>query len=499
MAHPAQLGRFRIRGVLGEGAMGVVYLGHDPHIDRQVAIKTMRVAASEDAGPGVSYADRFRNEARAAGRLQHPGIVAVYDVGQDAGVDYIAMEYVRGNTLSRYIAQSEADEVPINDDDVASIIGQLLEALDHAHRLGVWHRDIKPSNLIITPDGKVKVSDFGIARIESAELTQVASLIGTPAYMAPERFQGRPIDRRVDLYAAGVVLYQMLTGRVPFSGPAESIMYKSVHEPLVLPSRLPGLHRLAAWDEIIARAMAKDPAQRYADAGQFMDGLEDTLGRLHPDTVSEGTITALMPRPAVAPVGEAATAGSANPGSSALPTHFSADDLAQVVARLGRHIGPMAQVLVRRVARGCPDLPTLHARLAEQLTDPAARLAFQHEVQALATGTGRGGMVATGAPVRAAAPTASAAGRQPTLPSPAGAPTQPGGGAAAAQVPAGPALVDAAQRLLAREVGPIATLLVKKALAAAPLRDAFLQRLAAAVDDPAARARLLEALRRLPD
>ena len=467
MAHPTQLGRFHIRGVLGEGAMGVVYLGHDPQIDREVAIKTMRVAASDEAGPGVSFAERFRNEARAAGRLQHPGIVAVYDVGRDAGAHFIAMEYVRGNTLSRYIAQSQADRQPINDDDVASIVGQLLEALDHAHSQGVWHRDIKPSNLIITPDGKVKVSDFGIARIEQAELTQVASLIGTPAYMAPERFQGRPIDRRVDLYAAGVVLYQMLTGQVPFTGPAETIMYKAVHEPLVLPSRLPGLQRLAPWDEIVARAMAKDPAQRYRDAGQFLDGLEATLGRLHSHTISDATITALVPRPALVPVGEAATGGSvgsAAPGSTGMPTHFSADDLAPLVARLGRHIGPMAPVLVRRVARGCPDLATLQARLAEQLTDPAARAAFQHEVQGLASGSGSRS---------SAAPAVAAA-------------------------TASPALVDAAQRLLAREVGPIAAVLVKRALAAVPQRDAFLQRLAAAVDDPAARARLQAAFRQLP-
>lgn len=490
MAHPAQLGRFRIRGVLGEGAMGIVYLGHDPHIDRAVAIKTMRVAASPESAPGVSAADRFRNEARAAGRLQHPGIVAVYDVGRDDGVDFIAMEYVRGNTLSRYIAQSVADRQPIGDDDVASIVGQLLEALDHAHRQGVWHRDIKPSNLIVTPDGKVKVSDFGIARIQAAELTQVGSLIGTPAYMAPERFQGRAIDQRVDLYAAGVVLYQMLTGQVPFGGAPEAIMYKAVHEPLVLPSRLPGLHRLAPWDALVARALARDPAQRYADAGQFMDGLEAALGRLHPDTVSDATITALMPRPALVPVGDAATAGSAPAGSSGLPTHFSADDLAQVAARLGRHIGPMAQVLVRRAARGCADLPTLYARLAEQLTDPAARQAFQHEAAALGTG-------GTTRPGSAAGPTGTAGSRTASM---AGTGTAPAtGGTAAGLAPAGPVLVEAAQRLLAREVGPIAALLVKKALAAAPQRDAFLQRLAATVDDPAARARLLDGLRRLAD
>ncbi len=199
MAHPEKLGKYRVTGVLGEGAMGIVYKGFDPDIRREVAIKTMRVAADADAGQGVSYADRFRNEAQAAGRLQHPGIVAVYDFGRDAGVDYIAMEYVRGNTLSRYITQAVSEQLDINDDDVASIIGQLLEALDHAHAQGVWHRDIKPSNLIITPSGKVKVSDFGIARIENADLTQAASLIGTPAYMAPERFQGLPMDRRVAL------------------------------------------------------------------------------------------------------------------------------------------------------------------------------------------------------------------------------------------------------------------------------------------------------------
>lgn len=488
MAHPERLGKYRVTGVLGEGAMGIVYKGFDPDIRRDVAIKTMRVAADADAGQGVSYADRFRNEAQAAGRLQHPGIVAVYDFGRDAGVDYIAMEYVRGNTLGRYINQAVSEQLDINDDDVASIIGQLLEALDHAHEQGVWHRDIKPSNLIITPSGKVKVSDFGIARIENADLTQAASLIGTPAYMAPERFQGLPMDRRVDLYATGVVLYQMLTGRVPFGGPPEVIMYKVVHEPLVLPSRLPGLQRLAPYDELLTRALAKQPAQRYASAVQFMDALEAAMGRLHPDSISNATITALMPPPLMPP-GDLATHPS-------LPAQFSADDLAQAAARLGRHVGPMAQVMVRRVARNCPDLPTLYARLAEQVTDLSARLAFEQEAAALATGTGKSAATSSNSRVppptntRPGAGTATA--RHPTQP----APTNTGGSAGLAAPSA--AMVNAAQRLLARQVGPIAPLLVKKALAAAPLRDAFVQRLAAAVDEPGARAALLDALRRLP-
>lgn len=483
MANPERLGKYRITGVLGEGAMGIVYKGFDPDIRREVAIKTMRVGGDTDAGPGVSYADRFRNEAQAAGRLQHPGIVAVYDYGRDAGVDYIAMEFVRGNTLSRYITQAVTERLDINDDDVASIIGQLLEALDHAHEQGVWHRDIKPSNLIITPSGKVKVSDFGIARIESADLTQAASLIGTPAYMAPERFQGLAMDRRVDLYATGVVLYQMLTGRVPFSGPAETIMYKAVHEPLVLPSRLPGLQRLAPYDELLTRALAKNPDQRFANAVQFMDALEAAMGRLHPDSISNATITALMPPPLVSPA-DVAT-------GSSLPAQFSADDLAQAAARLGRHVGPMAAVMVRRVARGCPDLPTLYARLAEQVTDPGARLAFEQESAARVTGTGRPSTTGTGRPSTIG--TGSA--RHPTLPA---ATNSSSTATAASLAPPSAAMLEAAQRLLARQLGPIAPLLVKKALAAAPQREAFIQRLAAAVDDAGARAALLDALRRLP-
>jgi serine/threonine-protein kinase len=248
-------------------------------------------------------------------------------------------------------------------------------------------------------------------------------------------------------------------------------MYKAVHEPLVLPSRLPGLQRLAPWNEIVERAMAKDPAQRYGDAGQFLDGLEATLGRLHSHTISDATITSLVPRPPLVPVGETVTGGSmgaAAPGSTGMPTHFSAEDLAPLVARLGRYIGPMAQVLVRRVARGCPDLATLQARLAEQLTDPAARTALQHELQGLGTGS------------RAT-------------------PTGAGMAPVAAPAMVSPALIDAAQRRLAHEVGPIAAVLVKRALAAAPQREAFLQRLAAAVDDPAVRARLEAAFRQLPE
>ena len=503
--YPERLGKYRVTGVLGQGAMGIVYKGHDPDIRRDVALKTMRSSLGGEAEPGVSPADRFRNEARAAGRLHHPGIVGVYDYGHDAGVDFIAMEYVRGHTLSRYLVQVSAGQLAIADDDVLSIAGQLLEALHHAHEQGVWHRDIKPSNLILTPEGKLKISDFGIARIESAELTQVASLIGTPMYMAPEQFKGHVIDRRVDLYAAGVVLYQLLVGRPPFTGAPEALMYKAVHDPHLPPSQAPGLAHLAPYDAIIDRALAKLPTQRFDHALQFRDALALAVGRMHKATVSEATMTVLLPR---TPAADQAA------GSAPVP-HFDAASLALAEASLARHVGPLAQVLVKRAARECHDLPALYARLAEQVTDPAARHAFVQQIAHQRTGTGSGAARPAGAADAPASPheiTPRPVATQTSGPvdvSRSGrAPAAQSGASAAAQVaatsgsgratPLSPALLSAAQHLLALQLGPIAKLLVRRAAEAQPQREGFIRRLAASLDDPVARQRLLQALNRLP-
>ena len=354
-AHPARLGKYQVTGVLGKGAMGIVYKGFDPDIGREVALKTLRSGSAIDAEGDVPAADRFRNEARAGGRLQHPGIVGVYDFGHDAGVDFIAMEYVRGHTLSRYLAEVSAGTLIIDDDDVLSVMGQLLEALHHAHELGVWHRDIKPSNLILTPEGKLKISDFGIARIESVELTQVASLIGTPMYMAPEQFLAQPIDRRVDVYASGVVLYQLLVGRAPFTGPPDALMYQVVHEAHRPPSQASGQQHLAPYDAILERALAKQPARRFLNALAFRDALAAVVGRRHREAVSDATLTVLMPRPGA--VGAPDTGpGDAGPGSRAAaptgtgsspPSQFDPHELALVEATLARHVGPLAQEIGR--------------------------------------------------------------------------------------------------------------------------------------------------------
>ena len=267
--HPAQLGKYRITEVLGEGAMGVVYKGFDPDIQRTVALKTIRTSLdADDDSPGAP-ASRFRNEAQAAGRLGHPGIVAVYDFGRTEQVAFIAMEFVEGRSLASYLSA----RVRFTDTDIPGIMSQLLDALGHAHEKGVWHRDVKPGNIIMMTSGRLKVADFGIARIESQNLTQTHYMVGTPSHMAPEQFLGKAMDRRVDIYGAGVVLYQLLTGRAPFAGTTEALMYKVVNENPVPPSMVEGANRPGWFDAVIARALAKRPEERFADTDEFKRAL----------------------------------------------------------------------------------------------------------------------------------------------------------------------------------------------------------------------------------
>jgi eukaryotic-like serine/threonine-protein kinase len=259
---PERIGKYTISEVLGRGSMGTVYKGFDPHIHRPVAIKTIHRELLGDSTATDSMAARFRNEAKAVGRIAHPGVVAIYDFGEDGDVTFIAMEFVDGRTLDEILAVPQM----LSEANVLAVMDQLLEALAVAHAQGVWHRDIKPANLIVTKAGQVKLTDFGIARLEDANLTQVSSMIGTPAYMAPEQFTGIGIDHRADLFACGVLLYRMLTGRRAFTGATEQVMYKILHEEPPPPSVVTNGARPAAFDAIVARAIAKNPADRYPDA-----------------------------------------------------------------------------------------------------------------------------------------------------------------------------------------------------------------------------------------
>ena len=407
---PERLGKYRVTGVLGEGAMGVVYKGFDPGIERTVALKTMRRQLHDDDARGDSgWAERFRNEAQAAGRLMHPGIVAVYDYGEastsEGELAYIAMEFVEGESLEQRLA-GPASFAP---GEAAGLVSQLLDALGHAHALGVWHRDIKPANLLVTREGRLKIADFGIARIESVSLTRTGMMIGTPRYMAPEQLLGGEMDHRVDLYASGVLLYLLLTRRLPFDGPMESLMYRVVHEPPVLPGALPGHAAGARFDGVLARALAKRAADRYSDAAAFRQALlaagAGTSAAVADVAVvhSDETIIVSPTRYAVGGgSGSGSTArapslpggGTAASLAGASTAGWSPALLSQVETALTAHLGPLAAVLVRRTARDCSDLPGLLARLAEQLPDEAARGRLH----------GRGG--APGAPLPASDPSA---------------------------------------------------------------------------------------------
>ena len=488
---PESLGKYRIAEVLGEGAMGVVYKGYDPGIRRTVALKTVRRQLLESTEHGLSMAARFRNEAQAAGRLSHPGIVAVYDYGEEGDVAYIAMEFVEGNSLAQYLG----NKVRFSDSDIVSVVAQLLEALEHAHANGVWHRDIKPANVLMTRDGRIKVADFGIARVDAAGLTQVGSLVGTPSYMAPEQFLGLEIDHGVDIYGTGVLLYQLLVGRAPFVGPTESLMYRVVHEAPVLPSAVPGYDRGTRYDLVVATALAKDPRHRYASASDFRRALLAAAGQVVAPTVSDETVIAVPTRrPAAAP----SAASPSNSGMTGLASGSSGstdrsggapfDDkvLAQVELTLARHVGPVAAVMVRRVARSCEDLPTLLARLADQVTSPSARAAFLEQTTLVTTPGGGTRRTSLSAVITAgSAGSAGSAG------------TARAAGTATVARPIDEAVVAQAGKLLAQHIGPIASVLAKRAAARAPDREAFYGALTDAVPDAAARERLRAALARL--
>jgi serine/threonine-protein kinase len=258
-------GRYRLLSVLGSGGMGCVYLAEDEVLHRRVAVKLLLPHHADDP----RFVERFRREARAAAALSHPHVVAVYDLGEDEGTPYIVMQCVRGETLKEVIAHS----APLPETDALRICREVLEAAGHAHEHGVIHRDLSARNIIIDQKGRVLVADFGIARLGVTPFTTGAIVVGTAHYAAPEQVDGRGADARSDLYTIGVVLYEMLTGRLPFDGEdAVAVAHKHVAEPPPRPSEArPGIS--PELEAVILKAMAKDPAGRFQTAQEFAHAL----------------------------------------------------------------------------------------------------------------------------------------------------------------------------------------------------------------------------------
>lgn len=270
---PVTLGPYEIRSELGRGAMAVVWRGYDPSLDREVALKEPRLPEGLDPAARAEYNSRFIREARAAARLNHPNIVTVHTADVHEGRAVIVMEIIAGETLGTLLQRG-----PLASPAALWILGQLLEAVGYAHSMGIVHRDIKPDNVFLTPDGRVKLADFGIASMgDAGTLTQAGTIMGTPGYMAPEQVLGVPADARADIFAVGVIAYEMLTGRNPFGAsdglPATTVMYKIVHEspPEISPSLLAMLP--PGFIGALAVALAKDPAARFPNAEAFWEAL----------------------------------------------------------------------------------------------------------------------------------------------------------------------------------------------------------------------------------
>lgn len=449
MSRLDRLGKYEVRRVLGSGGWGTVYLGFDPDIERDVAIKTIRKDLI-DADLATEFMARFHNEARAAGRLHHPNIVGVYEFGEDSLVTYIVMEYVDGAGLRDFLLSQSG----FTFGQLVALVTQLLDALEYAHERRIVHRDIKPSNLLVTSAGVLKVADFGIARIDRSNLTSFGTVIGTPSYMSPEQCRGNETDARSDLFSAGVVLYELVTGHRPFLGPAETVAHRICNEEPAPPSLHAAFKLPPAVDQLLARALAKKPEARFPTAGAFRDALQDVAKLGVEVDHGQGTTvvdigTVMLKRPA--PILDGATMDS-------------------VEHELARFLGPMAKVMVHRAVAVSRDRADLCLMLSECIDDPDTRRKFV-EVFNKTTGGVRssaGGSNAARGTTRATRVTH----------------TPPGDSRLKSVVlqPLDDAFIDRVTRSLALHIGPIARIVARKAAHQAVSREEFVRLVAADLD-----------------
>lgn len=360
-AETEQIGRYRIEGTLGRGAMGVIYRAHDPVIDRRVAIKLVR-ADLLDGTDRSDYVARFQQEAQAAGRCTHPNIVGVYDYALHEGNPYIAMEYIDGITLAQVNQRTSRLAIA----EAADLAGQMLDALDAAHRLGVVHRDIKPANIMLTPQNRVKVTDFGISRLDTSRITGPGSVVGTPSYMSPEQCRGEGVDARSDLFSAGVVLYELITGVRPFAGQSPHEVWHRLltEEPAGLATLRPDAP--AALQDVVGRSLAKRAGDRFASASAMAAALRGVAGR--EASVATST-TGTFDRTVMAP-----------PGSGGFT--LDSEALVTIERRLASHVGPIAGYLLKNAMRVSGDLETLCRVLSDNIEDQPSRQRFNRDVQA---------------------------------------------------------------------------------------------------------------------
>jgi serine/threonine-protein kinase len=380
-----KIGRYQIIGELGRGAMGVVYRATDPAIGRTIAIKTIRLSELTEPSERERLRERLLREAQSAGILSHPGIVTIYDIQEQADVAYIFMEFVNGPPLEKLLLSDN----PPDREMIQSIFRQTAAGLDYAHKKGIVHRDIKPANIMIGEDGAAKITDFGVAKIVSQQMTQAGTMMGTPNYMSPEQIQGQPVDGRADQFSLAVIAYELLTGEKPFSADyLPTLLYKIVREDPLPPQRLnPTLSPKV--EEVFKKALAKNAADRYSACSDFIKALEVACAvKKDWKPLSRGASQNLPTVAGTAPATEPASGESASAAGApmSLPParkrRGSQDDgtaMPQIVEARGRGLKLMwviATVLL---------LGVLAAAGYRWATSAGAGSARQQEVQAPAT------------------------------------------------------------------------------------------------------------------
>jgi serine/threonine-protein kinase len=405
---PAAIGRYRVERLLGRGAMGVIYQAHDPVIDRKVAIKLIRAEMIEPHERD-EYLTRFQREARAAGRCMHPCIVAIYDFALHEDNPYLAMEFVEGANM----AEALRARGPFAPDAAVAVMLQVLDALDCAHRIGVVHRDVKPANILLMPGDRVKMTDFGIARFDNSDLTQDGAMVGTPSYMSPEQCRGEEVDARTDLFSAGAVLYEMLSGTRAFAGRnSTEVTYRLMNEePADIATLVGGMPPgLAA---VLRRALAKPRQERFGSAREMAAALSGASAwpagpaadatmivspaaarsappGTYPGAPQLGTTpgTALGPRGGTLPGTYAGTAPGTRlgtvvgtQGGTVMGTQagITAAETQRAERALAEYLGPIAKLFVKRALQTAGTPQALWSTLAAHIEKDAERAAFLHK------------------------------------------------------------------------------------------------------------------------
>jgi serine/threonine-protein kinase len=445
---PVLIGRYLVKRELGRGAMGAIYKAHDPDIDRPVAIKLVRADLLESADRDHFLA-RFRREAQAAARCAHPNIVAIYDFALHEGNPYLAMEYVDGVTLG----QARPFDGKFAVEDALFLVLQVLDALQAAHASGIVHRDIKPANIMLVGGTRVKVADFGIARMDTSTLTQTEAVIGTPSYMSPEQCNGQIVDARSDLFSVGIVLFEMLAGKRPFTGSnSTAVLTRLLRDPAPdLREFVPSMP--AEVCAVVARSLAKHPADRYASASEMANALRSasaTKNVVHDERTLVETFRFA--------VSDTAPTVVQTPTSASFDPRLI-DTLSRKLAEL---LGPMGPFLVQSEARKATSVEALCAALESQVEHAADRLAFQQEVRRQ---IGRAdNTLASKGTLQAASPAAA----QSTV-----------------GVALSPAEMERLKAALARHMGPMALVLIKRELPKAASHGALWEALSAHINDAA--------------